>query len=78
MIYSIGKYATPEQQKVNENFVNKIHYGIGLIAHSCGVKHPRELSRYHCRIVQSDGKSISLDVLYPEQEVLEKYSSLNR
>ena len=56
-----------------KNFVEKIRYGIGLIAHSCGVKHPRELSRQHCRIVQADGKSISLDVLYPEQEVLEKY-----
>ena len=56
-----------------KNFVEKIHYGIDLIAHSCGVKHPRELSRMHCRIVQADGKSISLDVLYPEPEVLEKY-----
>jgi glutamate synthase domain-containing protein 2 len=58
-----------------KNFVDKIHYGIGLIAHSCGVKHPRELSRHHCRIVQSDGKSVALDVLYPEPEVLEKYKT---
>ena len=58
-----------------KNFANKIHYGIGLIAHSCGVKNPRELSRHHCRIVQSDGKSIALDVLYPKKEVLEKYKS---
>ena len=58
-----------------KNFANKIHYGIGLIAHSCGVKNPRELSRHHCRIVQSDGKSIALDVLYPKKEVLDKYKS---
>ena len=56
-----------------KNFANKIHYGIGLISHSCGVKNPRELSRHHCRIVQSDGKSIALDVLYPHPEVLDKY-----
>lgn len=56
-----------------KNFVDKIHYGIGLIAHSCGVKHPRELTRYHCRIVQEDGKSIALDILYPWQEILEEY-----
>lgn len=56
-----------------KNFVEKIHYGIGLISHSCGVKHPRELSRHHCRIVQSDAKSIALDILYPKPEVLEKY-----
>ena len=56
-----------------KNFAAKIHYGIGLISHSCGVKHPRELSRHHCRIVQSDGKSVALDVLYPEPPVLEQY-----
>lgn len=56
-----------------KNFTAKIHYGIGLISHSCGVKHPRELSRHHCRIVQSDGKSVALDVLYPEPDVLEQY-----
>lgn len=58
-----------------KNFAHKIHYGIGLISHSCGVKHPRELSRHHCRIVQSDGKSVALDVLYPEPKILEKYRS---
>lgn len=56
-----------------KNFANKIHYGIGLISHSCGVKNPRELSRHHCRIVQENGKSVALDVLYPPLEVLEKY-----
>ena len=38
---------------------------IGIIAHSCGVSEPRQLRRYHCRIVQSDGRSIPLDELYP-------------
>ncbi|MDH5601822.1 MAG: FMN-binding glutamate synthase family protein [Gammaproteobacteria bacterium] len=56
-----------------KNFVGKIHYGVGLIAHSCGVKQPRELSRHHCRIVQNDGKSVALDVLYPAPELLEQY-----
>jgi len=48
-----------------KNFVGKIHYGTDLISHSCGVSHPRELKRYHCRIVQADGRSVPLDVLYP-------------
>ena len=48
-----------------KNFVGKIHYGTGLISHSCGVSHPRELKRYHCRIVQADGRSMPLDELYP-------------
>ena len=41
---------------------------IGIIAHSCGVPEPRRLKRYHCRVVQSDGRSIPLDELYPEVE----------
>jgi len=39
---------------------------IGIIAHSCGVREPRQLKRYHCRIVQDDGRSIPLDELYPD------------
>jgi glutamate synthase domain-containing protein 2 len=38
---------------------------IGIIAHSCGVAEPRQLRRYHCRIVQNDGRSIPLNELYP-------------
>lgn len=41
---------------------------IGIIAHSCGVPEPRGLRRFHCRIVQDDGRSIPLDELYPEVE----------
>ncbi len=39
---------------------------IGTIAHSCGVSEPRRLKRFHCRIVQDDGRSVPLDELYPE------------
>lgn len=44
-----------------------INKEVGVIAHSCGVPEPRRLKRFHCRIVQDDGKSIPLDVLYPDQ-----------
>jgi len=47
------------------NFVERVRYDVGVIAHSCGVPHPRALKRYHCRIVQSSGRSIPLDELYP-------------
>ncbi|MDX1480142.1 MAG: FMN-binding glutamate synthase family protein [Woeseiaceae bacterium] len=43
-----------------------MHKEIGIIAHSCGVPEPRRLRRYHCRIVQDDGRSIPLDELYPD------------
>ncbi len=51
-----------------KNFVDKIRYGVGVIAHSCGVRHPRALKRYHIRIVQVNGKSVPLDELYPPRE----------
>lgn len=41
---------------------------IGIIAHSCGVPEPRRLKRFHCRIVQEDGRSIPLNELYPDVE----------
>ena len=39
---------------------------IGTIAHSCGVSEPRGLRRYHCRIMQDDGRSTPMNELYPE------------
>ena len=60
----------PENKSVRvKNFVEKIRYGTGLIAHSCGVAHPRALKRFHCRIVQADGKSTPLIELYPVPDV---------
>lgn len=67
----------PEEKAVRvKHFVDKIHYGAGIIAHSCGVENPRDLSRHHCRIVQSDGKSIPLDELYPLPEVLPEFRGM--
>ena len=51
-----------------KNFVEKLRYGVGVIAHSCGVPHPRRLRRMHVRIVQQNGLSIPLDELYPAPE----------
>ena len=39
---------------------------IGIIAHSCGVREPRQLKRFHCRIVQDDGRSVPVDELFPD------------
>jgi len=38
---------------------------VGIIAHSCGVDEPRLLKRFHARIVLGDGRSVSMDELYP-------------
>jgi hypothetical protein len=39
-----------------------------MIAHSCGVRHARELTREHMRIVQASGQSAALNMLYPYPE----------
>ena len=41
---------------------------IGVIAHSCGVREPRQLRRFHCRVVQDDGRSRPLSEIYPDVE----------
>lgn len=48
------------------NYVKRMNYGVGLIAHSCGVKEPRQLRRYHARLMTHTGKSIPLHEIYPE------------
>ena len=57
----------PEEKALRvRNFVNNMVYEVGVIAHSCGVKHPRELKRFHVRVVQNDARSLPLDELYPD------------
>jgi glutamate synthase domain-containing protein 2 len=48
-----------------KNYTGKIHYGVGLIAHACGVPHARALERRHVRLIQADGKSRPLNEIYP-------------
>ncbi|HUS52389.1 MAG TPA: FMN-binding glutamate synthase family protein [Thermohalobaculum sp.] len=71
----LQKGLNPEDKAVRvKNFVDKMRYGVGVIAHSCGVRHPRALKRYHVRIVQENGKSVPLDVLYPQPEPIDNRS----
>ena len=49
------------------SFQDQIEYEVGIIAHSCGVKEPRQLRRFHCRVVQDNGKSVPLNELYPDR-----------
>jgi hypothetical protein len=42
-----------------------MNHDIEMIAHSCGVAHPRLLRREHCRIVQANGATAALNMLYP-------------
>jgi len=48
------------------SYAQNMVYEVGVIAHSCGVKEPRLLCRFHARMVRPDGKSVPLNELYPE------------
>lgn len=39
-------------------------YEVGMIAHACGVREPRDLNRDHCRVVGTSGLSVPLSVLH--------------
>jgi glutamate synthase domain-containing protein 2 len=51
------------------NYCNGINREIDMIAHSCGVRHARELRREHVRIMQSNQQSIAFNMLYPYPEL---------
>jgi glutamate synthase domain-containing protein 2 len=54
------------------NYAMNMNKEIDMIAHSCGVRHARELRREHVRIVQASGQSVALNMLYPYPEVKAK------
>ena len=56
------------ENKANKvaNYVHNMNHAVEIIAHSCGVKEPRKLNRKHVRIVQNNGRSISMNDLYPQ------------
>ncbi|MCG8083245.1 MAG: glutamate synthase-related protein, partial [Candidatus Thiodiazotropha taylori] len=62
-----GLVTTEKAQRV-ANYVKNMSYEVGLLAHSCGVKEPRELKRFHARMVVENGKSLPLNELYPPVE----------
>ncbi len=46
-------------------YTRNMNHEVEMIAHACGLKHPRQLRREHVRIVQPNGQSAALNVLYP-------------
>ncbi|MGD9953184.1 MAG: glutamate synthase-related protein, partial [Burkholderiales bacterium] len=50
------------------NYAMNLNREIDMIAHSCGVRHARELRREHVRIVQANQQSTALNMLYPYPE----------
>ncbi len=48
------------------NFHRNMLKEVGIIAHSCGVRSPRDLRRRHARVVTGDGRTALLSDLYPD------------
>jgi len=64
-----GLDATVKAERV-KHYVNNMVYEVGVIAHSCGVREPRDLKRHHARIVTETGRSFPLNEIYSEPAVV--------
>ena len=58
------------------NYVKNMTYEVGIIAHACGVRNPRELRRFHARVVQPNGLTVALDELYPGAEPRQRLQAM--
>lgn len=47
------------------HYQRNLTYEVGMIAHACGVREPRQLDRTHCRVVGASGLSRVLSDLHP-------------
>lgn len=54
------------------NYARNVNKEINMIAHSCGLHHARQFKREHVRIVETAGKSVALNILYPYPEPSKK------
>ncbi len=67
----------PADKKVKvANYCKSLVHEVEVLAHSCGVDEPRQLSRKHVRIVQDTGKSIPLNELYPRPEIATEFKMI--
>ncbi len=67
---NLQKGLDPDSKSVRvQQYVNNLVKEVGTIAHSCGVKEPHGLQRFHARIVLENGLSVPLDELYSKIKV---------
>ena len=51
-------------------YAKNIQKEVGVIAHACGVTEPRKLKLKHARVVLENGRSVSMDTLYDQHNVI--------
>ena len=57
-------------------YARAVAYGVGIIAHSCGVAEPRRLTREHMRVIEAGGESHSMADLHPLPGVRAEYADV--
>ena len=61
----LQKGLNPDDKSIRvTNYANNLMHEVCVIAHSCGVRGPRELNRNHVRIVTQDGVSVPVGDIY--------------
>lgn len=55
------------------NFASSMVYEVGIIAHSCGVVEPRQLSRHHAQLINAQGIPAPLIETFPIVETKAQY-----
>jgi len=72
----LQKGLNPDDKAVRvASYAKNMAYEVGIIAHSCGVREPRELRRFHARVVGNNGLSIPLSELHPDIQPPEQTTS---
>ena len=55
------------------NYAKNMAYEVGIIAHACGVKEPRQLKRHHAHMIIDEKYSKPLDEVFPPVEPAKEY-----
>ncbi len=63
-----------EKSKRVAAYFHGVSYGVGIIAHSCGVAEPRGLQRHHMRVIERSDRSQGMQELDPLPAVREEYA----
>ena len=64
----LQKGLNPQEKAVRvANYAKNLTHEVCVIAHSCGVRGPREMNRSHVRMVMGDGKSVPLSIIYSKK-----------
>lgn len=63
----LQKGLDPDDKAIRvKQYVENLTHEVGVIAHSCGVDEPRQLKRFHARVVTEHGKTVALDEMFPD------------